>query len=124
MNEVCKQKKVGGLGIRNIDKGNETAVGKLAWHVANLSESLWVRWVHGGVYTKGGNWAVFNPPITVIWSLKKICRIKDKPSAWISQGKYNMNDFFQDTFKTLPKVSWSRFVWNRSSTPKSNLFFG
>lgn len=49
------------MGIRNIDKWNEAAVGKLAWHVANLSKSLWVRWVHD-VYTKGGSWTIFNPP--------------------------------------------------------------
>ena len=53
-NDICKPKKVGGLGIRNIDKWNKAALGKLAWDVANLFESLRVRWLHG-VYTKGGN---------------------------------------------------------------------
>ncbi|XP_057526473.1 uncharacterized protein LOC130805706 [Amaranthus tricolor] len=41
--DICKPKKLGGLGIKIIGKWNEVAVGKLARHVAYLSESLWVR---------------------------------------------------------------------------------
>ena len=51
-NHVCRPKNVGGLGIRNLEVWNIAAVGKLAWHISSLQESLWVIWVHG-VYTKG-----------------------------------------------------------------------
>lgn len=80
-------------------------------------ESLWVRWVHD-VYTKGGNWFVFNPPITPSWSFKKICRAKDRLGNWILQEKYIMKDVFHDNSKDLPKVHWSRFTWNTASNPK------
>ena len=35
------------------------------------------------------------------------------------QDKYNIRDVYQDNFKALPKVAWSRLVCNRASTPKS-----
>ena len=63
--EVCRLKKHGGLGIRNLQMWNLADVGKIAWHLAKLSESLWVRWVHG-LYTKAGRWEIFNAPITAI----------------------------------------------------------
>lgn len=110
------------MGITNIEKWNEAVVENWLWHVANHSKSLWVRWVHG-VYTKGGNWIVFNPPITTSWSFNTICRIKDKLGSWIVQNKYNIRDVYQDNFRALPKVTWSRFVWNRASTPKSKFIF-
>lgn len=51
--EVCKPKRVGGLGIKNIHVWNQITVGKSAWHIHIMKDSLWVRWVHG-LYTKGG----------------------------------------------------------------------
>ena len=40
---VCKPKKVGGLGIRNLYIWNQSVVGKMAWHIHMMKESLWVR---------------------------------------------------------------------------------
>ena len=51
---VCTPKKEDGLGIKNLKVWNLVAVGKLVWHISSMSDSMWVRWVHG-VYTKGGN---------------------------------------------------------------------
>lgn len=52
--EVCRPKSEGGLGIRNLGTWNEAAVGKIAWHIYSLHESLWVKWIHD-VNRKGGN---------------------------------------------------------------------
>ena len=38
---VCKSKKFGGLGIRDIYTWNQIAVGKIAWHIHMLKDSLW-----------------------------------------------------------------------------------
>ena len=61
--KVCKPKKEGGLGIRNLETWNLDVIGKITWHISVFHESLWVKWVHE-VYTKGGNSVVFNAPIT------------------------------------------------------------
>lgn len=44
--KVYKSKKEGGLGIRNLKTWNLTAMGKIAWYISVLLESLWVKWIH------------------------------------------------------------------------------
>ena len=101
--DVCKPKKLGGLGIRNIEYWNKAIVGKLAWHVSDLSESLWARNIHG-VYTKGANLMIFNPPITASWFLKKICGVKDKLSTWVMKEKYRISKIYLSYFEGHPKL--------------------
>lgn len=74
--QVCRPKKEGGLGVRNLQLWNLAAVGKIAWHISTMQDSLWVRWVHG-VYTKGGRWELFNAPATASWVVKKLCKVKE-----------------------------------------------
>ena len=45
MGIYMQPKRLGGLSVRNVGIWNEMAIGKIAWHVHNLSETLWVRWV-------------------------------------------------------------------------------
>ena len=75
--KVCTPKKLGGLGIRNLKVWNLVAVGKHVWHISSMTDSMWVKWVHG-VYAKDGNWKVFNAPIISSWNFKKICKVKDR----------------------------------------------
>ena len=113
-NLVCRPKKCGGLGVRNLDAWNPVVVGKLSWHISSMQESLWVRWIHG-VYTKGTNWMIFNPPITASWSLKKICAMRDKLSTWMLQEKYVINEIYHLYVVPNPRVKQDKFVWNRLS---------
>ena len=87
--QVCKPKKEGGMGVKNLKVWNHATVGKLAWYISSLQESLWVKWLHG-VYTKGANWAIFNPPPTASWALRKLCGIKDKLSRFTSLPSYSI----------------------------------
>ena len=73
--QVCKSKKFRNLGMRDISVWNQVVVRKIAWHIYMMKDSLWVRWVHD-VYTKGGNWALFNAPSTTSLIIKKLCFIK------------------------------------------------
>ena len=73
---VCTPKKYYGLGIRNLELWNRIAVGKVVWHIAMRKESLWVKWIHN-VYTKGGDWRIFNPTPTASWTLRKLCKVKE-----------------------------------------------
>ena len=88
--------KFGGLGVRNLHLWNLVVIGKVAWHISSLNESLWVKWVHE-VYTKGGNWAIFNPPLTASWTMRKICQTKDILLPYIQQSEYsNVKENSQD----------------------------
>jgi len=43
--DVCKPKKHGGLGLKNMEAWNQACIAKLVWAVAK-KEILWVKWVH------------------------------------------------------------------------------
>ncbi|XP_057535390.1 uncharacterized protein LOC130813571 [Amaranthus tricolor] len=85
---------VGGLGIRNIHLWNQTAVGKIAWHIHMMRETLWVKWVHG-VYTK----ALLRP--------------------WVCKDEYSIKEVYESNLGNSPKVQWRHLVWNRLSIPKT-----
>ncbi|RAL52255.1 hypothetical protein DM860_016104 [Cuscuta australis] len=52
--EVCKEKKYGGLGIKHIQNWNRSNVQKLNWDVASKKDVLWVKWIHNR-YIKGSS---------------------------------------------------------------------
>ncbi|CAO2830753.1 unnamed protein product [Amaranthus hypochondriacus] len=115
--EVCRPKREGGLGTRNLEVWNIATVGEIAWHLAKLSESIWVRWVHG-VYTKGGRWEIFNAPITASWTLKKICAVKDRLKNWIVKDSYSIKETYVEIMRSNSKAPRKHLVWNHISLPK------
>ena len=90
---VRTPKKVSCLGIHNLEVWNLATVAKLVWHISSMSDSMWVRWVHG-VYTKGRNWRDFNALITSSWAFKKICKIKDRLDQWVHNGSYSIKKVY------------------------------
>lgn len=74
--KVCRLKKEGGLGVRNLYYWNLAAVGKIAWHISSKQDSLWVKWVHE-IYMKGGRWDLFNALATASWVIQKLCKVKE-----------------------------------------------
>lgn len=51
---------------------------------------------------KGGQWELYNAPITTSWVIKKLCKVKE-----------NLRDQMN-----IPSYS-TKLVWNRATTPKS-----
>ena len=118
--DVCKPKKVGGLGLRNLLVWNQVAIGKIIWRISSMKDSMWVRWVHG-VYTKGGNWGIFNAPPTRSWVIKKLFSIRDSLWCWIDQHHYFIREVYLGILNLDSKVQWRNLVWNRYSIPKTSL---
>ena len=92
-------------------------MGKVAWHISTLHESLWVKWVHG-VYTKGGNWILFNPPVTSNWVIKKLCKVKEKLLRW-NTPTYSIKKVYDDIRGGGNRAGGNHIVWNRLITPRS-----
>ena len=101
--KVCRPKKEGGLGIRNLQAWNLAAVGKIAWHISSMQDSLWVKWVHE-VYMKGGRWDLFNAPITASWVIKKLCRVKETLTRWMDQPTYSIETVYMNLMGSAYKV--------------------
>ena len=116
--KIYTPKKEGGLGIKNLELWNTAVIGKLAWHIYIMQESLWVKLVHG-VYTEGGNWLVYNSPPTIRWTMRKICQVKEKLKQWVSQDTYCIGRVYKANSCPQPRVWWDKIVSHRSSAPKA-----
>ncbi|XP_021723915.1 uncharacterized protein LOC110691302 [Chenopodium quinoa] len=84
---VGKEKKYGGLGIRDCEKWNKAALGKFVWKVAMKKDSLWVKWVNS-VYLHNRDWWTYSPKNSDGWAWKKICGIKEELKAGFTQGPW------------------------------------
>lgn len=111
-------KKIGSLGVRNVHVWNQAAVGKIAWHIHVLQESLWVRRVHG-VYTKEARWGICNAPITTSWTIKKLCALTTVLRQWICSLTYSIKKVYEHIVLDQHRVRWKHLVWNRLSIPKN-----
>lgn len=73
---MCKNKKDGGLGFRNICTWNKAVAGKLIWHIGCQKDNLLVKWVHT-VYVKHMNWWDFQAIPGTTWVRKYLCKVKN-----------------------------------------------
>lgn len=85
-----------------------------------MQDSLWVKWIHE-VYTKGGKWKLFNPPITSSWAFKKIFGVKEKLGEWMENQSYSISEVYKKLLNPPGKVNWASWVWSRYALPKTRL---
>uniref|UniRef100_A0A803PTB6 Reverse transcriptase zinc-binding domain-containing protein n=1 Tax=Cannabis sativa TaxID=3483 RepID=A0A803PTB6_CANSA len=123
--DVCQQKKDGGLGIKRSEEWNKAAMCKYIWVIANKQESLWLRWVHS-VYIKREEWWGYSASIHSIWYWKKLVALEDnlktiQDPAIFQEQKYHISAGYT-LFKPSPnRVSWSHEVWARLNIPKHSV---
>lgn len=84
---MCKDKKVGGLGIRDSEKWNLTAIGRLVWDVASKADKLWVKLVNH-VYMKEQDWWCYQPRNNTSCTWRKICKVRDTFTAGYSDDQW------------------------------------
>ncbi|KAL2905125.1 LINE-1 retrotransposable element ORF2 protein [Bienertia sinuspersici] len=120
---VCKEKKVGGLGFRDIQKWNIATMARHVWAVANKQDNLWVKWIHS-VYIKEGDWWGYEPPKDGSWYWKKVCEIKrilfnaGLKDTLLSMRKFSVKAIYQQLITNQDKVSWASNIWSRYNVPK------
>ena len=122
---ACRDKKYGGIGIKEFTAWNKATIAKLVWAVANKKDTLWVKWVHGR-YIRNKDWWDYQPPLDCSWTWKKLCSMKELfktgcplQKDWSFQGKpvYKI----KTGYKWLmggSKVPWDRVIWARASIPR------
>ena len=54
--KVCLDKRIGGLGIRNLTVLNKALLGKWGWRFTVERDSLWRRLIVGKFEEEGGGW--------------------------------------------------------------------
>ncbi|XP_050238425.1 uncharacterized protein LOC126687917 [Mercurialis annua] len=56
--DIIKQKKEGGLGIKDIGTWNKAAISKHVWQVMSGCSSLWVKWIHQNKLKNCSFWGI------------------------------------------------------------------
>ncbi|XP_057249934.1 uncharacterized protein LOC130591055 [Beta vulgaris subsp. vulgaris] len=121
--DLCRSKKAGGVGFRNITIWNKAAVAKLVWHIGCQKDDLWVKWVHS-FYVKGRNWWDFPAPPGASWVLKYLCKVKNDlhqldMANWSMMNQvYSIKKVYTDMRESIREVTWASGVWNRMNLPK------
>lgn len=88
---------------------NKAAILKLLWNLAGKNDKLWVRWVHT-FYVKEMTMWTCKLPNKACWNLKKILNRENENGGWRSmehQGKFSINEAYQQLKGDFPKVPWS-----------------
>ncbi|GJX12979.1 hypothetical protein Tco_0204737 [Tanacetum coccineum] len=73
---VCKPKKQGGLGLKDLYIWNKVLLAKHVWNIATKKDSLWVKWVHS-MKLRGKNIWEISTDVNDSWGWKNLLCIRD-----------------------------------------------
>ncbi|XP_062076508.1 uncharacterized protein LOC133781498 [Humulus lupulus] len=90
--DVCKEKKEGGLGFKDIAMWNLCAIGKHVWDVTKKKDNSWVKWVNS-VYIKHDDWWNHIAPNDASWYWKRIVQTKEKIRNMFTQTEFQLFKF-------------------------------
>ncbi|XP_056685294.1 uncharacterized protein [Spinacia oleracea] len=113
----CCNKKEGGLGSRDVIKGNTAVMGKCVWVVASKQDNVYIKWVNV-VYIKDGVWWDYQPSASASWYWRKVCEIKESLKHYYSHdefsaiSQYSVKAVYEKIVGARPLVNWDRLVWN------------
>ncbi|PWA74759.1 RNA-directed DNA polymerase, eukaryota, Reverse transcriptase zinc-binding domain protein [Artemisia annua] len=98
---ICKPKKQGGLGLKDLGIWNKAMIAKHLWNIADDKKTLWVKWI-STVKFKGRNiWAV-NEDVSVVGNIVTIVGDGKKASMWFdnwsSLGALNSMLTYRDLY--------------------------
>ncbi|KAL8502025.1 hypothetical protein ACS0TY_021235 [Phlomoides rotata] len=74
--DVCRPKKVGGLGLRDLTAWNKALIARIIWDVHNKKDSLWIKWV-SEQYLKGRSIWEFIPRKTDSKLMRFVADVRD-----------------------------------------------
>ncbi|GJR02332.1 RNA-directed DNA polymerase, eukaryota, reverse transcriptase zinc-binding domain protein [Tanacetum coccineum] len=73
---VCKPKKQGGLGLKDLHIWNKALLAKHVWNIATKKNSLWVKWVHSVKLREKNIWEI-STDVNDSWGWKNLLCIRD-----------------------------------------------
>lgn len=105
-NEVCKPKKQGGLGFKDLYTWNVALMAKHVWNVASDKQSVWVRWIKA-VKLKDRNFWDYKIPDSACWSWRIILKCRDVLRDYIvfRLGNGNKTSAWYDLWHPMGRLS-------------------
>ncbi|RAL47356.1 hypothetical protein DM860_013321 [Cuscuta australis] len=115
--DVCRPKKEGGLGIKNLALWNYACNHSLLWDIANKKDVLWVKWIHNK-YLKGSSIWDIQPKSGMCYYLRKLLHNRKLFANMGMKGEYETQlgyKWLMGEANAYPEFS---IVWNRLTIPK------
>ncbi|XP_074301438.1 uncharacterized protein LOC141632827 [Silene latifolia] len=126
--QICKPRRKGGLGLKNLHFWNVAMMGKYVWWIEKKTDHLWVKWVHS-IYIKHSAWIDYEPTISTSWSWCRICAVKNQLKPWMFEDQWrqsNCDYTVKVGYKWLvddaADVIWHPWTRNRLILPKHTFF--
>ena len=89
---ICKPKKEGGLGLKDLSEWNEVLLVKILWNIASNKESLWVKWINEIRLKDKNIWEVqCDSNSSSGW--KNLLSFRDKAKEFIIQDNNNVTSW-------------------------------
>ncbi|XP_074271179.1 uncharacterized protein LOC141595105 [Silene latifolia] len=122
--KLCRPKKQGGLGFKNLMIWNLAVIAKYVWWIENKEDHLWVKWVHA-IYIRDKSWCDYEPISNSSWAWRKICHSKNlmKPlfydETWRAlQVPYSIRMGYSWLLPDSDNVPWYPWWINKWVVPK------
>ncbi|XP_062081350.1 uncharacterized protein LOC133786265 [Humulus lupulus] len=124
---LCKSKREGGLGFRNVLEWNKEAIGNYIWAVATKQDNLWIKWVHH-VYLGTADWWSYEAPSASSWYWKQIVNVKNSFKQLVDTQEfqseaYQIKKGYRFLCPIQSKVIWHHLVWDNTAVPKHRFLF-
>ena len=122
---MCKPRKQGGLGIKNLTVWNQVALLKCLWNISNKSDSLWVKWIHK-VYLKNCDVMEVSVGTSWTWTIRNILNLRSKVTQiqllWdqmLLLQKFSMKAVYNVLIDDLSRSTWSKLLLHNHARPKA-----
>ncbi|XP_074291816.1 uncharacterized protein LOC141618621 [Silene latifolia] len=89
--QVCKPRRKGGMGLKNLHQWNVALIGKYVWWVEIKTDHLWVKWVHS-IYIKQSTWSDYEPTLNTSWSWRRICAVQNQLKPWLFEDQWRQTN--------------------------------
>ncbi|XP_020262882.1 uncharacterized protein LOC109838863 [Asparagus officinalis] len=132
--EVCKDKKIGGLGLFSSKLWNYAAAIKMLWMIHSKKDLLWIKWVHGNYSKQQEIWQV-QPRKSDSWMQRQILRVRDLVLRRFgnvynlhriianchNNGTMKISSVYNAISQSSATVPWAKTVWGGLHYPKHSM---
>lgn len=122
---VCSPVKQGGLGVINLLVWNQVTLLKCLWNICNMSDNLWIRWIHK-IYLKERHVDVVVVGQSWSWIVKKVMKqvqiVTQYQQVWnqmLINGKFSMQTMYKLLIYDSNRVNWYSLLMHNMARPKS-----
>ncbi|XP_020262762.1 uncharacterized protein LOC109838753 [Asparagus officinalis] len=132
--DICKDKKMGGLGLYTAKDWNHAAAIKLLWMIHIKKDILWIKWVHENYIHQLDIWQVQSKG-TNSWMWRQLLKVRDMALSKFGDrnnlqramenchvnGKLQISAIYNALTLSATYATWSDTIWRGLHYPKHSV---